>query len=487
MNITYNNLNSPSNLITFSDVPNILSIEDTDSGTYATLSMAFNNPIGGTWQGATSADTQWWISFYGETISNVIDPANAVNKNFYISSSMTDTAQSICRAFNNCPSITAKFNVYIDRTQPSYPNVVSFKAREIGEIKPFLTSTISYADGLSSYMSYHGINGTSSSALYNSKIDVDVYNADGYVTTLEKNYYGNECSFDMTPVLATLSEAGKTNSYDLYITSIGSSGNVTTLGSVTGNNTTVGYMVNQGEKYISATTGITIAQNIKRGKTKSSYNNTILYCTNEMFPLSVYTLKTGTISYTISYKDSAFQEISSSALTHSIISTNKLQILGVIVNIPSECFYVDVIVDGKTIRYNVIKPANASYGKQRIYWTNSYGGTSFFDFTGEKTINNESEIMTYNKNQLDYYNQDVKEKEKVYDTTIKTTYTVKTHLIEEDGKWTLYDLLQSPNAYTTINGETYSIIIEKVQLSEVNNQNIYEGTVTFHISQQVSL
>lgn len=491
--IKYNNLTNPTNLVTFSDVPNILSVTDASSGTCANMRIIVSNPIARpTWKSVTTANTQWYITFLGETITNVLDPKDAINKNFYVADTPESTAESICKAFRNCPTINSQFNIFIDRQQSGYGHIVYFKARTEGPMwdNMPLTNNCYYIDSAetrTNYVSYAGTNGTSTNPLYGCKVDVDVYNTDGYLTTLEKNFYGDNCSFDLTPVLSTISNVGETNKYDLYVTATDNSGNTSTLSSVTNNYTSVGYMVNQGEMYLSASTGIEIAQNVLRGSTKSSYNNTILYVTNEQFPISIYTLTSGTISYTVSYKDSAFNEISSTQLSQTLASGKVLYTLGVPISIPSDCFYVDVTVGGKTIRYNVIKPANASYGKQRIYWTNSYGGTSFFDFTGEKVITNDAETQTYNKNLLDYYDQSILTKEKVYDKQIKTTYNIKTHLLEKDGTWSLYDLLQSPNVWTTINGQSYTIIIEKVQVSEINNQDIYEGTVAFRISQPVSL
>ena len=115
------------------------------------------------------------------------------------------------------------------------------------------------------------------------------------------------------------------------------------------------------------------------------------------------------------------------------------------------------------------------------------GNPRFFDFVGQKTIENTSATVTYNKNNLDYYTAEINEKELVYNVDTKSTYTVKSHLIAEDGKWQLYDLLQSPRAWTNINGQDYVVIIESVSAAEQNNQQIYEMTVKFNISQPTSL
>ena len=316
---------------------------------------------------------------------------------------------------------------------------------------------------------------------------MDVYSNDEYVTSLEKNYQSEKCRFDMTPVLATLAEYNLTVPYSLDISSMNASGIVSTLGSVTGNSVSVGYMVNQGDKFLTINNNIYIAQNVARGKLRSVYNSSILYVYGDTIPLSFYTTSSGDMTVSISYKNSAYQQISTGSYSSLIPAGNLLHTITVPLVVPNECFYVDLTIGGKTLRYDVIRPMKTSYGCQRVYWINSYGGTSFFDFVGQKTIENTSETVTYNKNNLDYYTAEINEKELVYNVDTKSTYTVKSHLIAEDGKWQLYDLLQSPRAWTNINGQDYVVIIESVSAAEQNNQQIYEMTVKFNISQPTSL
>ena len=123
MNIKYNNIDKEQahELVTFSDVPAILEVSDTTGGTNAVLQLT----VGTGW--SASSNNQWWLTFQGNTISNVTDPKNAVNKNFYISDRHS-TAVSIANALRNCPTVVASFRVYVD----DY-NVIC-KAREIGAI-----------------------------------------------------------------------------------------------------------------------------------------------------------------------------------------------------------------------------------------------------------------------------------------------------------------------------------------------------------------
>ena len=131
MNIKYNNIDSAQahGLVTLSDVPAILEISDTTGGTKATLEIT----VGTGW--TATANNECWLTFQNNTISNVTDPQNAVNKNFYIASDTHSTAVSIANALRNCPTVSASFLVYTNNDK------VICKAREIGEID--LTTTMS--------------------------------------------------------------------------------------------------------------------------------------------------------------------------------------------------------------------------------------------------------------------------------------------------------------------------------------------------------
>lgn len=473
MNIKYNNIDKEQahNLVTFSDVPAILEVSDTTGGTKALLQITVNTG----W--TASSNNQWWLTFQGNTISNVTDPKNAVNKNFYIASDRHSTAVSICNALRSCPTVAASFVVYVDG------NKVICYAREIG----YIDMTVTMTEGLS-YLTLTTVAGTADSSLVNNKISVDVYSYYDYVTTLEKNYHVGSCRFDMTPVLATMTKYGETIPYSFEISALNESGTSTSLGSVTGNSVSVGYMVNQGDKFLTVNDNISIAQNVSRGKLRDAYNSSLLYVYDDTIPISFYTTRTGNVTVTTTYRNSAYGAITSSTETKAIVGDSLLHTITIDLDIPNDCFYVDIQLNNlQKLRYDVIRPMKTSYGCQRVYWINSYGGTSFFDFVGQKTIENTSETVTYNKNNLDYYTAEINEKELVYNVDTKSTYTVKSHLIAEDGKWQLYDLLQSPRAWTNINGQDYVVIIESVSAAEQNNQQIYEMTVKFNISQPTSL
>lgn len=487
--IKYDGNTGPSgNTITYTDIPNILTIGEAASSSAASITLRITNRI------ESPQDGEFYITVLDETITNVSDPKNAVSKNFYISTNSDasvarkTTAASICKALRNCSTIAANFTV------ENVDNVVILIAREKG---PILPETGVVSTNLSPQnFSYTALDGSTTSSLYGSKISVDVLNHNNdYITTLEKNYYGNEVSFNMSPVLATITEIGKSFAYKFRISMFSRNGIYSVIDTVPINYSVVGYMVNQGYKYNIAKDNTVIAQNMKRGENRDVFNNSLLYVYEPTIPISFYTLASTTKTVNVTYRDSSFNAISSfsSGFTpHG--DSNVLNDVTIELN-PTyfkQAFYIDVqfpdIDDAyKVIRYNVIKPLKMTEYCQRIYFRNSYGGISFFDFTGQKSETRDLDLMTYEKNIFDYYNDPMNELEKIYDNTVKYSVTLKSHLFEKDGKYIFNDMLQSPELWVIRNSEKYAIILDSISVDETTNNDIYEATVKFHYSQEPSL
>lgn len=480
MNITYNNQNFPSNLICFTDIPNILKITEDNTGTKAAVTFSVSNSM----YGATTTDGQWKITFLGETITNVIDPANAINKLFTVMPSANDTAYSMARALRNCPTISSNWNVQANG------NMVAITNKITGEMFTGGFSNYFEANIGSSYMTVSNTDGSTNAQLYQSKIDVDIYNDGQYVTTLEKNFYNGECAFNLSPVLTTFAKIGSAIPYSFDIRSIGGLGRdgvISQLGTISGNYISVGYMVNQGAKYL--INNMQVAQNFFRGTPKESENNMLLYVYEPSIPISFYKGYSGGMSITVEYKDSAYNTYYTQNLTWTNTGSNNLidYTINLVPEQFSSAYYIDVTLGSILVRYNVIKPLHATEYSQRICWRNSYGGISFFDFTGQRTETRDFELSTYQKNIYDYYDDDKNELEKIYDNDVKYSVTLKSHLFDNDGKYTFNDLIQSPEVWTTINGEKYAIILESVSVDEVNQNNVYEATVKYRYSMEPSI
>lgn len=487
MNITLNNLTQPVGMVCLTDIPNILKVEDTDGGTYAQMYLMPSSDLAA----ATTENGQWYITFLGESITNVTTPSNAVNKNFFIShNSLQSTVVSMARAFRNCPVVAANFNITAGEYNNTYAVIMT--AKNIGNVWENIGDNYFQTNMTSSYLATVGVEGSAVSDLAGAKIDVDIYTEDNkYVTTLEKNYHGAECAFNISPVITTLAEYGRCRPFTMKISSL-LKGEYTLLGNIDENQVAIGYMCNQGYKYLDSTM-FTVANNFSRGIEKDTLNNTILYLYYPQIPISFYNGGSGGMYITIKYLDSAYQVITSTTTTWQSSDYNR-KLWDITLNLSdteafNKAFYIDVQFGNEynTVRFNVIKPIKATEYYQRILWRNSYGGISFFDFTGQKSETRDLEVKTYEKNIYDYYTDPMNELEKLYDNEVKYTVTLKSHLFENDGKYVFNDLLQSSKVWTRINGQDYAIIIDSISVDETDNNNVYEATVKYHYSQEPSL
>lgn len=473
MNITYNNLSSPSNILTFTEIPNILKISENVTGTKCTIQFSMSNGLRQT----VSADSQYYITLFGETITNVMSPENANNKRFYISDDAESTAMSIARAFRNCGSLNADFYIF------GNGSTVEIIAKTIG--KKITTANYLQRNIPGDKMSVSVQDGSSTSILFNSKIQVDVYNSNAasvnnFITTLEKNWYGDECAFDMSPVLSTFSEYGQTQPYTFVLNVRRDNGEWQNQGTVSGN-TTIGYHANQSDKYKYAQ-GAQMLLNKNRG----TNGTMILYTYNNVIPYSVLCgSDTGGWSVKVSVKDSAFNEVYSYASTSRRITSNMIIDTGE--TIPQTAmtsgYYADITIGTQTTRFNIIKPLKATEYYQRILWRNEYGGISFFDFTGARSETDSVDIETYEKNIFDYHDNNEFERKMIYKNDYKKTVSLTSHLLEEDGKWIFNSLMRSKKVWTTINGKTYYIIPKSIDVQEDQTyNNIYTVKLTYEYS-----
>lgn len=473
MNITYNNLSSPSNILTFTEIPNILKISENVTGTKCTIQFMMGNGLRQT----VTGDSQYYITLFGETISNVMAPESANNKRFYISDDAESTAMSIARAFRNCGGLNADFDIF------GNGSTVEIIAKTIGN--KITTANYLQRNIPGDKMGVSVQDGSSTSILFNSKIQVDVYNSNeanvnNFITTLEKNWYGYECAFDMSPVLSTFSEYGQTQPYTFVLNVFRDNGEWQNQGTVSGN-TTIGYHANQSDKYKYAQ-GAQMLLNKNRG----TNGTMILYTYNNVIPYSVLCgIDTSGWNVKVSVKDSAFNEVYANTSTSSRTTSN--MIVDTNATIPQTAikngYYVDITVGTQTTRFNIIKPLKATEYYQRILWRNEYGGISFFDFTGSRSESDSVDIETYEKNIFDYHDNNEFERKMIYKNDYKKSVSLTSHLLEEDGKWIFNSLMRSKKVWTTINGKTYYIIPKSIDVQEDQTyNNIYTAKLTYEYS-----
>ena len=467
MNITLNNINSPSRILTFSDIPNIVKVSEDITGRNGVFSFVFNGNL----KTSVSADSQYYVTFLDETVTNVMSPSKANNKRFYISTSPTSTAASFARAIRSCPSIMANFTVEHSGTE------VELVARTMGkawsDVPNYFSTNIS-----SPYLTTTAYDGVAYSSLFGAKVQLDfIDNDNNYLTTLEKNFYGDECAFNISPILSTMSEYGKANEYKIKLSSIASDGEYSSLGTVSGY-TTVGYAANQSDRY-KFVNGADIMLNSNRNQVRYVYGTSI--------PYSVLWGNTATYLLAVSIKDSAFNTLytySSTIQTENFDS----HIVDTSYTIPNQyhtlASYVDITIGNKTTRFKVIKPLKSAEYYQRILWRNEYGGIEFFDFTGQRSEYDSVDIETYEKNIFDYYTTSEYQSKKIYKNDYKKSVKLTSHLLESNGRWTFNSLMNSKSVWTVINNKTYYIIPKSIEVTEDQTyNNIYTATLTYEYSQ----
>lgn len=480
--ITLNNIEQPTNMICLTDIPNILKVKEESGGTKTVLTLTFTNDF----SSIVTYDHQFRIRINGDTIENVINGADAYNKNFVAAASTASTAASVARALRNCPNVYATFNIQ------NQSNEVILESRKYGDVKANVSTNIPNI-----YMSYTTVSGTAYSDLDGKLIDVDIYqNGSGgeqYITTLEKTFTNGEAAFDLSPVLTTFAEKYTANAYNLRVSSY-NNGTYNQLGTLSDNYISIGYMCNSGREYI-VNGGIFFAQNVQKGTARDVYNNMPLYVYGGTIPMSFYAYQTGGMNITVEYLDSAYNVYTSYTQTwRNTDSSRPLKQYTVTLNqlFMNNAFYVDVTLGNTKIRYDIIKPINMAEGYTRLNWINEYGGTSFVDFTGPKTETKALSQETYKKNIFDYYESDELGLTQQYSNDVTDTVTVRTHLIPKDGTYIFNSLVRSPFIWIeddrVVNGESIkvkkTILLDSVEVNETEQNDIYTATVSFRFSQE---
>lgn len=412
---------------------------------------------------------------------------------------------SIVRALRNVPYIAANYNVWFDDNEDgSMANDLYIEAKKPGAEYNLPLSSDLNTVGQNTFARIR--NGASNDDMLqgnDNRITVDLYTYVNqteigdvpdptereYITTLEKNYSGQPVTFNLTPVLSTLVKEGEMKQY--CCTLYGFSNGKMKVSHITEPCfITPGYQVNQSEPFIGTFTSCFFAQNVSRGDERDQFNKTYLYIYQPMLEFSLYVKNNvQSLSSTISFINSAGESIYTFIypLNHGGFGNSLCNY-----QIPlSESYfnssnYIDITIQGiGTVRYNVIKPINATDERdfERIHWYNEYGGISFMDFTGERTEQRKEDIELYTKQNFDFYTEDGRELTKVYSKKIPITVKHKTHNIDVNGKWLLFSLQNSSVAWTERNGQKYYIHIDDLEIKEASNaSHIYTGTITYSFS-----
>lgn len=467
MNLTYNGVSNPQDMLTFSDVHNILKVTDDVVGTLTSIKLTIEPT-------STSTDGQYYLTLLGETVTTVANPSNASNKRFYVGKSKEANAIYLAKALSSCHSIAANYYVYAqDGTCNIVAKIIGLAITDTANmIQTNLPQNI-YTVTLQ--------NGTSTSKLLGSRVVANIMSGDKYVTTLEKTLYGGECAFDMSQVLSTISEYGKTKPYSISVSALLLDGGMTNLGNINAC-TTNGYIANSSSKYL--TLNCEIALNTTVGD-----SNIIFYTYDSTIPFSMLRdSNSGGITYTVNYKDSTMATIQTKQYDRKFTweDTNLVDTrISIPSNIKDRVYYVDIVLGHKTYTFNVIKPLKTVGTWKRVYWRNEYGGIQFFDFTSAEVESHSFEIETYEKNIFDYYEDNDSELKKIYKSTNAMSIKLKSHIMEMDGRWVFNSLERSKRLWVEENGIKRYIIPNSVEVTEKSDYNgLYTATLKYQYSEE---
>ena len=467
MNLTYNGVSNPQNMLTFSDVHNILKVTDDVVGTLTSIKLTIEPT-------STSTDGQYYLTLLGETVTTVANPSNASNKRFYVGNSKAANAIYLAKALSSCPSIAANYYIY---AQDGTCNIV---AKIIGLV---ITDTANMIQTNIPQNKYTVTlqNGTSTSKLLGSRVVANIMSGDKYVTTLEKTLYGGECAFDMSQVLSTISEYGKTKPYSISVSALLLDGGMTNLGNINAC-TTNGYIANSSSKYLTLNSEIAL-------NTTVGDSNIIFYTYGSTIPFSILrNSNSGGITYTVNYKDSTRTTIKTESFNKRF-SWEDTNLVDTSISIPTSIkdrvYYVDIVLGNKTYTFNVIKPLKTVGTWKRVYWRNEYGGIQFFDFTSAEVESHSFEIETYEKNIFDYYEDNDSELKKIYKSTNAMSIKLKSHIMERDGRWVFNSLERSKRLWVDENGIKRYIIPNSVEVTEESDYNgLYTATLKYQYSEE---
>lgn len=494
MNITLNGLENPENIITFTNCPTILTVSDTWTGTREEFTIEVK-----TLSGISDVENKY-IEVNGYRISGTSELSKSVGNRFYITSSNTLSnrilaARTICNALNTIGALSSQYHIY-QKTDGSgsFTSTVKMVAKNIGLKSGSISSNFGYTI-ISTARTNGSVTSTFNGQSVN-KVMIDIYrktsmdriNAQStsmgtFITTLEKNAFGGEMSFDLSPLFTSYTDENSMSQFQLIVYSMVDS-SITPLKQLNNIYAVNGYLVNQGGGFIPRFNGCVLAQNVKRGNGSAYLNNSILYVYYNSIVFSLFADNTiSSMNCSISYLNSALASVGTQ--NQVIFAGNNLSTFEINLNqtMLQRSSYVDIQIPNLgTLRYNVIKPFHATDEQQRIYWNNSYGGTSFFDFTGTRTEERKTDIETYDKSLFDYYKNNRAELKKIYSKDVEITVTLTTHNITRDGTWQLFDLQNSFNAWTTVNGKEYGIHITDIKVDETDVAGIYTAEIEYTYS-----
>ena len=494
-NIRLNGESNVNNVTCFSFAPTILEVSSNASGSYTTWQLFIGE--------LTSMKSDMWVKVNDVTLNLVTNINDAKGYRFYMTPSSMSTqrklmANSLMEALKRVPELVAGYDVYMPYTGSEKQLQIMMKSKSYGNNTPLTITTNIPSIGI------NNIVGSASTELKEGDLKIDIYkmtpalkyntsssSTGSYVTTLSKHTSNDaKVKFDLGSVFSSLTEEGEASQFGVYIYQT-TNNSLTEIADYKAVYNVNGYLINQGGEFIPRFDNAKIALNAGRGENRNYLNNTILYVYENTIPLSVYAASNvNSISYKIKYIGSDNVEIINVQQTVNVSKELNHFTINLSDGYLAQAKYIDIEFTSYnlgTLRFNVIKPVRATDECQRVYWYNSWGGVSFFDFTGNRTEERKVKTTTYQDSVLDYYDNDTNERDYIYDKQNEITVKLTTHNIHKDGQWHLFDLQQSRTAWTYVNGEKYRIIVSDLTINTTSVTDIYTATIDYTYSMGVNV
>ena len=469
MQVSLNNTTASIVLLTGNE--NIVTFDEPVNGTKANVVLAFSNNLAAT----VTGDNQYYITLLDETITNVMEFRNAGNRRFWISTTPTDTAASVAEALRNCPSIAAEWQV----TQNGY--LVYLTARRIGNKLGNYTywQRTNIPNGYLAIQA--GDNGSATTPLLDGKCNLQITNASTgeLVARLSKQMYGEYTDFNISDVLNDECVYGQTTQFTIHPSTITNNGSLAEYSDINVY-ALKGYVCNGSPQYLTK-----LNYRILWNKQHNGSQN-INYLYNNKLEYSLLTWATSSPLIYYRLYNSANEQIYEASRVQTVegvptISDNSFTFPA---STFKDAYYAEIQVsNADSLRFEIIKPLNATEYFQRVYWRNEFGGIQFFDFTAQKSESYTVNQLTYNVNNFDKYRTDIHTPtEKIYSDSSEKVYTLTSHLMQREGKYCFDSLAMAKEIWTVIGDVTYHIIPTSVSVTENDKyNNIFNAQFSYRI------
>lgn len=489
-NIRLNGQSNVNNVTCFSYAPTILEVSSSESGSYTIWQINVGQ--------VSSISSNMYVKVNNVILDMVTNIKEAKGYRFYMTPSSTMSQRklmvnSLMDALRRIPEIAAGYDVYMPYSGSEKQLQIVMKSKTYGNNTPLdITTNISA-------LSISHTDGSAQTELKDGYLNVDIYKMSpaqkynnqspgtgSYITTLSKHTANDsKVKFDLGSVFSSLTDEGEVAQFGVYIYQTTGT-NLIEIADYKSVYNVNGYLINQGGEFIPRFDNAKVALNVMRGANREYLNNTILYVYENNIPLSLYVgNEVNSINYNIKYIGSDNAEILRMNETANVSNALNHITIKLIEKYLAQSKYIDIEFTSfnlGTLRFNVIKPVRATDECQRVYWYNSWGGVSFFDFTGNRTEERKVRTTTYQDSVLNYYDNDINERDYIYDKQNDITVKLTSHNIHKDGQWLLFDLQQSRTAWTYVNGERYRIIVSDVTINTTSVTDIYTATIDYTYS-----